>query len=258
MIPYAEWLDAAKELPLGRSKRIKHCNSNYTMKINHDEKGYSAYCFRCSDGGSKAHGVRRIRDLFAEREFQYAKDIILPDDYTMDIPPDQAVWLYRAGISKALAESYYIGYSPKLHRVILPVYAAGKLVVTQGRAVDSWLKPKYLNQAGNNKSSYLFESHSCTGAWNRVVITEDILSCIRVGEVCPAVCCMGTALSDAQAGRLLQWDEVFIWLDNDAAGWKGAVSMRKKLEPVCNVRIISSIADPRCYDNQAIERILNG
>lgn len=256
MLPYSEWLEEAQGLPLGRSKRVKHCNNNNTMKLSHDDDGFAAYCFRCSEGGVKSHGERRLRDLFAEKEFQYAQTVTLPEDYTLCVPPSAAVWYYGAGIGAELASSYQVGWSASLGRVILPVFdSTAGLVVVQARAVDKRIKPKYLNQGGNRKASVLFRSHSCTGTDDKVCITEDILSCIRVGEIMPAVCPMGTSLSDAQAGQLLQWNTALIWLDNDEAGWKGAAKMNRKLCSVMDTHIIRSTADPKCYDNQAIQQL---
>jgi hypothetical protein len=228
------------------------------MKISHDDEGYHAYCFRCSEGGFKAHGLRRISDVFAEREFCYAKNITLPTDFTKEVPDFASVWYLKAGVNTEMAQGYGIGWSDKLQRVLLPVYNGDELVVVQARAVHKGQHPKYLNQQGNKKSLTLFKSHSYTGSGAVVCITEDILSCIRVGEVVPCVCCMGTSLSDAQAGQLLGYDSVAVWLDNDQAGWKGSSKMHRKLSPVVSTRVIHAEADPKCYDNQAIKEIING
>jgi DNA primase len=253
MLPYDEWLDQAQALALGRSKRVKHCNHNTTMKISHDEEGYHAYCFRCSEGGFKGHGIQRIRDVFAEKEFQYAKVPRVPDDFTLDVPDSAAVWYYSYGISASLARSYGIGYSKSLDRVILPVYVDDCLAVVQARAVRKGMQPKYLNQSGNKKGSVLFRSHNQGG--DTVCVTEDILSCVRVGEVIPAVCPMGTSLSDTQAAQLLDYKTVLIWLDNDQAGWKGASRMHKALSMVMQSRIIKMDYDPKCYNQEQIKEI---
>jgi hypothetical protein len=256
VLPYEEWLDSAQALPLGVSKRVKHCNHNTTMKISHDEDGYHAYCFRCSEGGFKKHGIQRIRDVFAEKEFCYAKDVRLPSDYTLDVPSTAAVWYYSVGISARTAREYGIGFSRNLDRVILPVYHDGSLAVVQARAVRPGMQPKYLNQAGNNKASVLFKSHNTEG--DTVCVTEDILSCIRVGEVIPCVSCMGTSMSDAQAAALMRYKNVIIWLDNDEAGHKGALRMHKKLRGVMNSCILTAQHDPKCYDREHISELLRG
>ena len=255
MLPYLDWLEQAQALPLGRSKRVQHCNHNTTMKITHDEDGYHAYCFRCSEGGFKGHGVQRIRDVFAEKEFEYARQPTLPADFTLDVPASAAVWYYSYGISASLAREYSIGYSRRLDRVVIPVYVAGALEVVQARAVRKGMQPKYLNQAGNKKGDILFRSHDTEG--ESVCITEDILSCIRVGEVMPCVCCMGTSLSLQQQAQLIQYSTILVWLDNDPAGWKGARKMYKALRPVVpDVRVIQSEHDPKLYTNEQIKEML--
>lgn len=263
MLPYSEWLENARALSLGHSKRVQHCGNSTSMKISHDEEGYHAYCFRCSDYGFKAHGLRRLRDVFAERRFMNAK-VQLPYDYTTDyqtIPEHAAAWLYKSGVSASCAASYGIGYSPAMDRIILPVYdgvVGGTLAVVQARAVSPRHEPKYLNQEGVGKGEVLFVSHRGYEGPSCVCITEDILSAIRVGEVMPAVSPLGTSLSDAQAGKLAKCSTVYIWLDPDEAGEKGAIKMRRKLLTICKqVYIIKSTHDPKYYCNQEIKRILN-
>ena len=258
MLRYSEWLDEAKALTFGSSRRVQHCNHNNTMSIRHDEDGFHAYCFRCSEGGFKSHGMRRIRDVFAEREFAYAKDVTFPLGYTKEIPAWAAVWFLQYGITMEEAASYGVGWDEKMQRIILPVYDRTvnppTLEVVQARAVITGVVPKYLNQQGNNKSKVLFKSND--QRHDMAVITEDILSCIRVGKVTAAVCPMGTTLSYAQAAHLLHFKEIVIWLDNDAAGHKGAIKMKKVLEPLVPTRIITGTADPKCYDKAGITKML--
>ncbi len=257
MLPYSEWLDIAQALRLGQSRRVQHCGNSTSMKVTHDDEGLSAYCFRCSEHGFKSHGIRRLSDVFAEREF-IKQGVQLPLDYTQVIPTIPATWLYKSGVSAPIAASYGVGWSERMRRVILPVYAGSgwsDLAVIQARAVDAGHMPKYLNQEGVGKGGVLFVAHrarevpSCTS----VVITEDILSAIRVdGAGVPAVSTLGTKLSDAQAGLLMQYDEIIIWLDPDEAGLTGAMKMRRKLMGCKKVRIVQSTHDPKEYCNEQI------
>ena len=51
-IPPHEFMKAASALDLGRRIRIEHsCGGGRTLIVSRDNKGVSAYCFRCHDKG---------------------------------------------------------------------------------------------------------------------------------------------------------------------------------------------------------------
>ena len=260
MLPYSEWLHLAKALPEGTRKRVNHtCGAGRTMILNHDEQGYSAHCFRCNDWGSKGHGERRLSDLFKARaeELFEAQEVQLPEDFVL-MPECKDymahVWLAQAGITQQQQQQYKIGYSPGIRRVILPVYEQDELVYTQARALRGE-KPKYLNPAAD-RSRLLFLSRG-TYTQGPVVLTEDILSAIRVGSFVQTASLMGTDINEAQAHRLiLLGSPVVVWLDGDKAGLKGAASVRRMLDGLVPVHLIQTEKDPKCYTNREIQEIL--
>lgn len=261
MIPYSEWLDAAKALPEGVRKRINHtCGGGRTMLINHDGIGFSCHCFRCNDGNSVRHGDRPISKLFQQRkehEYEAQTCVSLPDDAIAirSCTDYRAVtWLGLAGITGRQIEQYGIVYSPEMRRIILPVYEDGRLVFTQARRIHGVGGCKYLSPSVD-RSRILFESIPDLGH-QRVVLTEDILSAIRVGEHCKAMSLLGTSITTAQAARLLPYERVSIWLDGDSAGIKGAIKVRKMLAGMVPVDTIQTTEDPKHYTNREIKEFL--
>ncbi len=234
-----EWLEVAKQLPLGHKRRVRHdCSENRDMVVGHDEIGYSAYCHRCGPVGNVKHGYRNLEELQRLRELnsiaQETQTHELPKDFTKDIPEQQAAWLYKAGISVRRAADCGIGWSDRLHRIVIPVYSSsGDLVYWQARAVRKGQTPKYTNPP-IPKTNLLYWVHPSDDGRgeSRVVVTEDILSAIRIGKHVTAASILGTKTSDSQAAQLSRYNRVDYWLDPDGAGREGARAGTQKLSLV--------------------------
>jgi len=137
----------------------------------------------------------------------------------------------------------------------MPIYdRSGVLVYWQARAVSEGQSPKYTNPPVS-KSEILFTSGDPTDK-SRVIVTEDILSAIRVGAHCPAACILGTKVSDSQASQLSTYARVSFWLDPDAAGLRGSAAGKRTLGLVTRADVISSDVDPKCLSNRRMREIL--
>lgn len=256
-----DWLALAKTLPLGGQARTacyEGCGADASQIVSHNDRGYSRYCFRCKENAFEAHGLRSISLLDHARMSRIITDmhdLKLPDDFTHDVPTKAALWYYRFGISAEVARSYGIGYTPGLHRVVIPVYEDGALVTMQMRAVDKFTQPKYLNPSGKHMQRCLFESGVSNGV---TVITEDILSAIKVGRVHHATSILGTNMSDVRALKIAQKNHVaLIWLDGDKAGIEGAIHARNQLlMQNVEVHMIRTPKDPKTYSLDEIRRII--
>lgn len=279
-IPYSEWLQQAQRLPEGRSARVSHvCGEGRPMILEHTAEGFRCWCHRCHDGGFKPHGQRALSKI-VERWNAAAGDhndfkIVLPHDLTgRDLPWPAVRWLSKAGITQRLMQKYGIGYSPRFGRVYLPVYSAAdrrglrRLEYYQGRAVYDGQVPKYLNPKVN-KSRLVFsteypaeESERLTPKGRRkqtAVVTEDILSAIRVGEVPGAtgVSILGTSPSPGQINYLSTFGSCIIWLDPDSAGKKATRLLKRSLEMIGQpYRVMTSERDPKLYSHRELQEML--
>lgn len=278
-IPYSEWLQQAQRLPYGRSARVRHdCGEGRPMIIEHMAEGFRCWCHRCHEGGFKPNGQRALSKI-VERWNAAAGDhndfkIILPHDLTRrDLPWPAVRWLSKAGITQRLMSEYNIGYSPRYGRVYLPVYSTPsrsgvrRLEYYQGRAVYGGQVPKYLNPK-INKSSLVFSSRnkspgSSTSGENKrsqtAIITEDILSAIRVGEVQGAagVSILGTSPSPGQINYLSTFRSCLIWLDPDSAGQKATRLLKRSLEMIGQpYSVMTSERDPKLYSHRELQEML--
>ena len=195
-----------------------------------------------------------LRRLEKDREEELSATVRLPWDFTLDIPLEGRLWLFKASITPHRALEMGIGYSEHYQRVIIPIYQGSELVYFQARALHDYQEIKYINpKVDRSAIAYWVGTHDSDQA--RIIVTEDILSAIRVGKFIPAMSALGTKLSVPLANKLMQYDHVTTWLDPDQAGIDGAYKMRKMLY-VPTTNILSS-ADPKNLTDEEIKACLN-
>lgn len=257
-----DWLEIAKELPHGSKTRYAHdCSTHTDAIINTSNDGYSLHCFKCGEHVFVYRGQSTLAELDRVSKLnEQAKEtllLVLPKDFTPTIPTQYAIWLYKAGISRDVARSCNIGWSPSLHRIVIPIYNPdGKLVYWQARAVLKGQRPKYINPPAD-KSSLLYTRIPLSNpSRRRIVITEDILSCIRVGKHIPCASILGTGVSDGQCLRLGSFRRVSVWLDPDSAGQRGTLKCCRKLRLHTEADSIHSKVDPKCLSDREIRKLL--
>lgn len=266
MLSPAVWKEKAlrDKLSVGMRRRYGHdCGAGDVVLVNAETDGLHAYCFRCDESAviKRAMSIKEQAAALnaknqAEGEFSQGK---LPFDYTLDIPEQHALWLYKASIRKAQARELGIGWSKSLQRIILPVYDQDKnLAFVQARAVHKGQSPKYLNSKGSAAGHTLFMTSTINAGTPFVIITEDMLSAIRCGRYGAACALCGVSVNDYKIHSILQAKTVICWLDPDPAGQKG---MRKFIKWVSllhpDVRRIDSPKDPKLLTDRDIQRYIN-
>ena len=251
--PY--WLRIAKSIKEGTTTRIQCCKSDTSMIIGNDVKGYSAYCFRCGFKGYRRHGERSISSIVQNtHEIEFKRSVSLPEDYVSIIHGSDAakLWILKYGIPLDVAMEYKIGYSKKMDRVILPVYDKNdKLFLCQARALNG-RKPKYINNSVF-AANVIFWGKECIN--NFCVVTEDILSAIKVSMEVPACSILGTNMTAEKAMLIAaKYSTVYMWMDNDSAGQRCSLQAEKQLlmQGVYCVKHIRTDRDPKTYTSYEI------
>jgi DNA primase len=210
----------------------------------------------------------------AELDLVQERTVTLPRDYSLEIPTEEATWLYKAGLSAELAAYYGIGWSEYLGRIIVPTYEHGELVAYTARLRNG--RPKYIEKSLDPTGcvfvaapalllpSYRDWAHS---SGPDAVLVEDNLSAIRVGRVAKhVVSLMGTSANARQLAKALGnhrglrpdgMGNVAVWLDPDKPG-------REASRRVCDalrlhgyaVHEVISNRDPKLYANRTIKELL--
>lgn len=262
MLHPATWLPQAQDLALGQRRRTDHdCGGGRTLLVEHKDNGYSAWCHRCSDKGwhphpqpSLAERIARLNAVrAAESTAQACSAPPVPTEFNPSLWPLPArVWLYKAGFSNDTIQEHGFYYSEGLDRVVLPIMRGATVVYWQARGFDP-SRPKYLNPP-IDKPLAVYGEHG------PLVLTEDILSAARVGEVATGVGVLGTSLTDKAVGWVVRHAHgcpVMLWLDPDTAGRKGAVRMGHQLRLAgVPVTVVRSDLDPKLYPRSLIEEFI--
>lgn len=264
-----QWLDHAKSLVLDGSSYIPHtdCSERKVLWVYHNRDGYGCFCNKCGYKRFKSKGIIQLKDLFREELDVETRtyDVQLPDDIIYDVedfPIEAKIWLYKADIRNNSIRNHKIGYSKSLGRVILPMYNdIGRIITWQGRALFEGQQPKYLNQESLDKNKHLFNPQLNDPVNHKYddlcIVTEDILSSIRVNQVVMSVSSLGTSLSDAQTLKLTKYKYVGIWYDPDNGGIDGAKKAIKKLNLYTTAFNIQSEEDPKNLPLDKIKEIIS-
>lgn len=263
MLTLSSFAAYTENLPLGRSVRVNHdCGEGRTLKVEHKEEGFAAYCWRCSDHGWKPHPRMSLSEKIAklrrvqEVELKATADLTPPQPIELDPqqwPATPRVWLYKAGISNddIIALGFY--WNERLNRVVMPIYEGGRLVYWQARGFDSG-RAKYINPIVSRES--LFAKF---GTGPTLVLTEDVLSAYKVGRVTAGWAMLGTSLSDGMVMALAaDGRPVATMLDPDAGGDKGRRAATRQL-PIMGISVthLYPVRDPKFLSTQEIQSCLS-
>jgi DNA primase len=186
-------------------------------------------------------------------EFLAEIDALLPCKFTREIMPvysprilDAWAWIHpylteERGLSEEVICRYQIGYDEKDNKIVIPHFWHGDLVGWQKRKMNSpryYRKPgyeldvKYVDspQFPKKRTFYNFDT-VMSRRESIVVIVESALSVLKAetwGET-NVLSPFSARCSREQINILKQFSEVVIFLDDDIAGWRGALLLCRGL-----------------------------
>ena len=266
MLDIKSWPPAAKKLKLDEKTRAEHdCGEGKVMIVSHTSEGYRAHCFRCNESGFVKHDrqslntlLKRWRNADVLLERTTTSKMVLPSGCSSDLPSAALLWLARAGIGERLRNKYNILWHEPSARTVVPVYCneSGDLLFYQARSVNAEHKPKYLNPI-TDRAAIRFVSQESDYS-GTCVVTEDILSAIRVGETegVTGVSLLGTSASTSDLLYISKYKRVLLWFDGDAAGIKCTRRTKKALAMLgVEAECVRTELDPKEYTADEIRRL---
>ncbi len=210
------------------------------MKTTHHE---CKYCGSSDASTTYENGVK----CFSCGKFEYLKSIsrytkkssIWELNNFKELPPKHDdyffmvyKWLLENGIHTKLIKKYNLYYNIDLGLVI-PSYYNGKLLGYQCRSFNKNSKYKYWQPEGQKPLLFIAGSELNS---EFVVIVEDAISAIRLGEFTTTVALLGTNINSKQLELLKDFPKRYIiWLDSDKPGRTAARKLKIKLELVGEV-----------------------
>ena len=223
------------------------------------------YCHNCGMGGSAKAGIRPVHRR-SERPSKASdrEGVYLPPDLVLktSLWPSHAVsWPLKYGITRSDLEKYRLGYSPRLDRVVIPVYnSEWDLLGYQTRRLSGTDPlPKYLSRKPRGQSLVFRTSEA--GGNSIVCLVEDALSAIKVSKVAgvDGLACLGTHVSKEQLAVLCkQYTTIVIFLDNDNAQVK---KKQRQLFQQCSllfegVKVVHGSKDPKEHTVPELKELL--
>lgn len=185
------------------------------------------------------------------------KKVVLPADYERGFVPKWAMeWLEAFHLDRIHIDDNDIGYDLNKDLLIFPIYGQkNELLAWQGRYFGhDPKKPKYYTQGNVADIIHIRD----TGAYEQqsVVVVEDLVSAIRVGEIIPAVPLFGSHLSLQRATRLSKmFNHLIIYLDQDK--FKEAQKFKSEYQLIFDsIEVRSTKMDPKYYNATVLRDVL--
>lgn len=221
-LPESEWLHLAQRAPIngqGRHHHLRERRPNLVVRNLPDR--YTAYCMACKEGAVKLKEHVRVTGIAAPA---LSHDLALPPDMvdvrtTVDRAVQDGVLGFLA--SKNMDLMYLpdnVAFSRERMRLLVGWQNGWLGRDTTGRSPQKWLTYNQQKHLGPD--------------WRAVrprlaVVVEDPFSFFKVRwamrfDQCDVYSSLGTAVPDALAVRLLEYDRIIFFYDGDPAGYKGA------------------------------------
>lgn len=211
----------------------------------------SAHCFACSYHQYPKH-YKPINPIKSD-----GPKSLLPSDFTREVPTEAWKWLLQYGLSY----QYWlpkVGFSESSGRLVFKVgdplaFSIGRLIDTESRG-RKW----YVWGDSHKHVEVIDYSNSNVDRGSITVITEDLISAHKVGQIAKAFPLFGTAFYPCHYYYLNSVDgRVVLWLDKDQENNVKKIALR--LESLINrpVEIMLTYDDPKSLQLNTIKGILN-
>ena len=213
----------------------------------------SAFCFGCRyterAGVSPWVGERNGQS----EEIDDGQRVVFPDDATTTLDSRGNEWLSKYHITATEALRAGFKWSPYWEQLLMPVYDNdGDVCCIQAKNFNPKRasKAKYYNVGDKSNHTTIYGTGSC------LVLTEDIVSSLKVGRTTAAMPLLGTHLPKNRLAALKQvYQRLVVWLDEDK--WREArqIAEAAKLLGFDASTLLTPI-DPKEYDDDTIQRLL--
>jgi hypothetical protein len=232
-------------------KKLGKDNSKDNLAVYSDGR---KWCFSCQYY-EFPNKITSFKNKIAEDDEIDYQLPYLPVDCDILYPHKAIEWIEQYQLTREDLYKHNVLWSETMQRLIFPVFGDGHLIAWQGRYFgDLPDKPKWYGK-GNLKDTYNILNQT-----NRIVLTEDIISAIKVSKCgVGAMPLYGSFVGRERFKRLYNLinkdDEVLVWLDPDKRKEGTKEAELGRLYGI-NCRTILSSYDPKEHSYEEIKRIL--
>ncbi len=234
------------------------------------DDGY--HCFSCG----KRKSINKSLYAFRQEDPIINNGIVVPK-HTYNIKefsPQVLSWLYKYYVFEDLIRKYRISYVPYAkfggfegESLLLPYFKGNELISYQRRFFPN----KKFITGGNKQTTWVM---TCNHKSNMLILVEDYISAIRLGEHYNTICLQGIKLRYEDCSYISKtYSQIKIWLDPDKEGQAAANIMYNQIvkalnkdvlfnafsvrEPK-NVEVITTEKQPKDYSNQELITLIRG
>jgi hypothetical protein len=209
----------------------------------------SVHCFACGYHPFKISTVWTPKE-----EIKYVNESVLPSDFSREIPNFAWKWILQYGLPYSYWRPY-CGYSENYQRLILTVgnpvaFSIGRYLPrdepnSTERKWKTWGKPH--------------EKAYSIGEGEVTVLTEDLVSAHKVGQITEAIPLFGTQIHPCHVEMLRKGSRspVVLWLDWDQ--WGSSQKLGNRLESLINRPVVvrHTKKDPKELTFNEIKEVIN-
>ena len=214
------------------------------------DNGY--FCFTC--GARKSCSVAN----YAFRPSVLKSTALKVPNVSCDFSPTVLQWLYKYYVFDSLIKKYRIYYVPanelQTESLLFGVYNNSELVFWQQRFFPS----KRFITGGDKNTPFLIMSKKCMHNKDTIVLVEDFISAIRLGEHVNVLCLWGVHVNYVMSKLLQNLNmNILVWLDPDEAGQTAAQELVTKLTKTLgywSVYRAFAVREPRTVSNLETEK----
>lgn len=229
------------------------------LYIKRTDKGLVAYCHHCNEKGFVTDNTSRLSTWLSSGPTSIPSRQQLPT--LVEVSIEGKMWLGKYYCNSTDKPFNGVKGNTKLLSLDL-VDHNGDIVGYQIRNLVPNAVPKYVSHyfAQNNRSdvAWFYTGHKT------LVITEDYLSAYRVHKDTgySSMALLRTSLTDHALIQICEmgFERVFVWLDADEAGEKGATKTQKQLRHFLNndtiICKVSSMEEPKELTPEALKAAL--
>lgn len=192
----SEWLDLAKRVPVGQSRRFRHgAEGRSNLVVYNNPDSWSAYCHSCKVGGKVYKELLQKVDVAAPvyRKYLNSSTLCALQDLPKAKYKDLVLLLHSKCISTVLLNKFNPKYNTEDDRLVFQFNG-----VSIGRDCTGRSNAKWLHYHHDNPKEFVYLQGRLVGDCEPLILVEDLFSAIKINQYTgwSTLCCLGTRISD--------------------------------------------------------------